>query len=265
MLEIYNDLRNSGGYIYGEKIPELIHITKNNEPNLTTSDALRIITFENKIEEYFYIDFFRYKSETNKFFIVPPKHFLFLPEKLIDCTTCLFIPMELLSFDEQLFIYRLMFSESKYICRCQSIYNLENINLNEKYPLKNILKPYLMYRQLTQREKQRKCEQAKQLTDIIKQFTITHTLLPKHILEKLPFSEATLQRLYSSVFNCPTQKIIHYFMTIKIIYKLLHYRDASIWKIADELKFENESFFFRLTKKMTQRTPTEIRDNYPLI
>ena len=60
------------------------------------------------------------------------------------------------------------------------------------------------------------------------------------------------------------QTTIAYINQIKIeqAEQLLLTTDLSIKQIADQLSFQNEKYFFRVFKKVTQTTPSKFRNSY---
>lgn len=250
MLEIFEKLnRNS----HNEK--NEISLLNNPEQYLGASitNEHRLLYFENNQHEPVYIDFFEQYITSNKLYIVPSRHLLYIPLSTKNYH-CFIVPEATLSDFEKCWIYMFKYKTDKSID-----FSIQTIKIFQK----NFLTQFFKLSALEIRTNSfPNLYNAKQLCNLIENTNFTHNLTVTGFSQKLCVTQPTLWRVCNSIFYSKPQTILRYHLLLKIIYCLISNRQTSIYEIADDLGFKDVTTFSRFIKIATNYSPTEIRNKY---
>lgn len=211
----------------------------------------RLLFFEEIQNEPVYIDFFEQIITTNKLYIVPSKHLLYIPFTTTNFQ-CFVIPDETLNDFERYWIYMFKYQSEKsidyeknHVMMCQT--NLIS-NLIELPTINTNSFQHLVY--------------AKTFCELLGKSNITHSLSINIFLQKLYITQPTLWRVCNSIFNTKPQNILRYHLLLKAIFMLLSKREMSLNIISDNLGFKDQAIFSRFIKVTTNLSPTDIREKH---
>lgn len=216
----------------------------------------RLVYFEAKQSEPFYIDFVPYHGITNTIYLIPSGHLLYLP---ISTTNfhCINVPHSCLNDFEKCCIYSLKYKNEKSMhsthLNTQQLANLQGKNIIQNI-LYNPIAPNTSTFQYLQH--------AEDVMVCLSRLTCCHQLSVNDLLNELSISEKTLQRVCNAIFEFQPTQILRYHLTLKIVFHIINDKQKSFTEIVNELNFRDVSTFGRYVKTLTKFTPKEIRTTY---
>ena len=243
------------------------------DPIAPRQRAYHEIMWVQKGETKFLIDGDRFNVQANAFFIFPKDRIhQFLPKQVIEG--------QVIRFSEDLLndFPRLLFSKFNHISEIKivnsdnqslellfKLFELEyNLHSKKSLTIINLLKT-IIYKLDDIKQKQFPCQNTYHYSiDSFDQFQI---LLDNHILEhkkvnfyaeKLHVTPRKLGGIIKSILNKTTTEVISNRLLIECKRRLM-YSNSSITEIAYDLGFEDNSYFTKFFKKLTQLTPKEYR------
>lgn len=218
----------------------------------------RLIYFKKSQPQNLYIDFNVNKILSNKIFVVPAGHLLYLPPILSDFG-CVTFPTSSLN-EMEIF----WFLSKKYLADKSMDFQMNNLNFEINDRKCNRLSAFLNTEiQYSPNEISiQYIKQADKLCSALFETLITHTFTVTDLANSIANSHKTLYRICSNIFSVKPQHIIHYHLMVKILVYIIDNKGISLHIISEELGFKNTSAFARFTKAFTGLSPKEIREIY---
>lgn len=243
------------------------------DPIAPRQRAYHEIMWIQKGETNFLIDGDSFNVQANAFFVFPKDRIhQFLPKQVIEGQVIRFSEDLLDDFPRLLFSkfnliseIKIANSDNKSLELLFKLFELEhNLHSEKSLVIINLLKT-IIYKLDDIKQKQFPCQKAHHYSiDAFDQFQL---LLDKHILEhkkvnfyaeKLNITPRKLGETIKSILNKTTTEVISNRLLIECKRQLI-YSDHNITEIAYKLGFEDNSYFTKFFKKLTNMTPKEYR------
>lgn len=221
----------------------------------TMIECHRIFFFSTNQIDNLYIDFKPYKIESDKIFIIPSGHILYLPAVTFDFF-CLNIDNSSLNEFEKLLLFRykyLIDKSTTFSTDLPNLFTIENVFF-QMYKGNDFLKEIQIPIQYI--------HQAEKLNTFILNTTICHQLTVTDFSKSINVSPKTLLRICKDIFNKKPQYIIRYHLIVKAIFFIIANKTSSLSFISDNLNFKDLGTFSRYVKAYTGISPNEIRKDY---
>lgn len=202
-----------------------------------------------------YIDFKPHNIDTEKLYIIPAGHTLYLPAVVADYYS-LNLPCSMLNEIEKLWLFRQKYSIDKSIVSADAyLSRLNNSNvLSGIFDSQQFLEKFetsMLY-----------IHQAEKLISFLLDANVCHRMTVKDLADGINISPKTLLRVCNSIFQEKPQHIIRYHLIVKAIVYIICNKMDSLGSIADTLGFKDSGTFTRYIKSYTGLCPKEIRDRH---
>lgn len=213
----------------------------------------RLMLFDTNQDNILYIDFNPLKIESQKLYIVPFGHTLYLPPIFSDFY-CLNIPTSSLNEFEKLWLFRQQFKVEKSV-PCPN--DFHTLSLHKNF-LSKLFDTYLLLNQ--NKISLQYINQAETINKLLFETTLCHQLSVADLANKINVSPKTLHRVCADIFQEKPQYIIRYFLIVKAILHIVSNKMDSFSTISENLNFNDLGTFTRYIKSYTGISPKEIRD-----
>lgn len=253
MIEIYNKLKLLS---YEKKEIEMLHNPQSIK-GCSISDAHRLLYFVSATAASIYVDFLPQACSPEELIFIPARQVLYFPDEDNSADVyCICIPVSCLSDIQHIYCLRRVYQKMKTI-KSGSVdpgnFDLDKL-FNTLFRADDLFLqslPSLQY-----------VNKALALMDALSKTNVDFQLKINNLADAIHVSGKTLSRITKSVFNVSPADLLHYYLQLKIVFRIITHKLHTFFDIAESLNCSDVSSFGRFVKSLSGLTPKEIRNKF---